>query len=162
MEATMNENFAGMIGGVTGMIVVGWIIRSFLANARHKRLLEAQKALQHDLLERFGSATELGDFLASDSGERFLKSATIEGPSPFARILGSVQAGIILALAGIACLALHSELPEAEEGLLILGALGLAFGMGFLISGFVAYWLSKSWGILNGRESWPGDASTSS
>jgi hypothetical protein len=154
MEEMMDSDFAGMIGGVTSMIVIGWIIRSFLANARHKRLLAAQKELQNELLHKFDSPTELAGFLESDSGERFLRSATIEGPSPFARILGSVQAGIILALAGIACLALHGQLPESEEGLLVLGALGLAFGVGFLISGVVAYYLSKSWGILNGRDAW--------
>jgi hypothetical protein len=162
MEAGMDSEFAGMIGGVTSMIVIGWIIKAFLANGRHKRVLEAQKELQNQLLQRFDSTSELTAFLGSDSGERFLKSATIEGPSPFSRILSSVQAGIILALAGIACLALHPQLPEAEEGLLVLGALGLAFGMGFLISGFVAYWLSRSWGILNGRDGWQAESGGSS
>ena len=84
-----------------------------------------------------------------------MKSAPIERASPFGRILGSIQAGVILTLGGLALYLVRNHVPgdSGEDfGLMFLGALGIAVGLGFLISAAASFWLSKSWGLINGHD----------
>ena len=133
--------------------IIGWIIRMVMIQKRQRRLVEIQAELQNKLLDKFSSTQEVLDYLHSDAGTRFLHSATIERSNPYGRILASLQAGIILTLAGAAFLAMKAHIEGATEGFMFVGALGLAVGIGFLLSGAIAYYLSKSWGLINGHDS---------
>lgn len=135
--------------GMFGMIA--WIVRMTQAHKRTSKLVQIQAELRSRLLERFDSAPELMEYLQSEAGLRFLESVPTEKTSPYNRILGSLQAGIILALCGGAFLFLRTTISGAEEGFAFLGALALALGLGFLLSAGVAYFLSKSWGLINGH-----------
>lgn len=144
----MNEDFAGMIGGVSAMVAIVWIVRVTLDHQRAKRIIAAQAELQHRLLEKFGSSKELMEFLESGAGQRFLLSTAPAQGSPYAKILGSVRSGILLTLLGGAMLYLSGRIADAAEGLSVLGAVALVLGIGFLVSSAVVYLLSRSWGLL--------------
>ena len=146
------EDLTPIVGIVSVFAVAGWIVRTLVVNLRQHKIARIQADMQTRLLEKFGSSQEMLAYLQSDAGRRFLESATIERTRPHGRILGSLQAGIILCLAGIAFLVLEPMMFEGtEEGFLFLGVLGLAVGIGFLLSGAVAYRLSKAWGLMNGK-----------
>ena len=143
--------------GITAMFGFGvWFLRFLIASYREHKVARMQADLQNRLLEKFNSTQELVTYLTSGAGEKLVQPLRLreeEPRSPYGRILGAVQVGVILICGGVACLFLDGRLPfDDERGFLLLGTVGTALGAGFLISGAVAYVLSRSWGLLNGRE----------
>jgi hypothetical protein len=140
-----------MIGSVGFFLVMGWIIKVISNNRKASRMATMQADLQSKLLDKFGSTPELLEYLQSDAGTGFAELAPAEArPNPYAKILGSVQTGIVLLMAGLACMFLRSQIGEGFEAFTVLGALGSALGVGFLLSAAIAYLLSKKWGVING------------
>jgi hypothetical protein len=130
---------------------VAWVIRGFVASRQRIQVARLQAEMQTRLLEKFGTSQELLAYLESAPGERFVESVTIERAKPYGRILGSMQSGVILALVGLALLYLSGRISEADDGFLFLGTVSFALGLGFLVSAFLAYRLSRSWGLIDGR-----------
>ena len=95
-------------------------------------------------------------YLESDAGSKLMQSVAPAKGSPYGRILGSIQSGLILSLGGLALLLMRLQMPamNAEESwaLLFIGGLALALGLGFLLSATATYLLSKSWGLVNGHQ----------
>ena len=148
---------------VSFALCVGWIVWVISNNRRRSKIAEAQKEMHTKLFEKFGTSQDLLEYLNSGAGSRLLDSAAIERTKPFARILGSVQAGLILFLLGIAMWVVRASLPQdafgtatdhaqSAESFLVISMLLLALGAGFLLSAAASYWMSKSWGLLE-RES---------
>lgn len=129
------------------VILFTWIVFSTI---RRWKIAKAQAEVHAKVLEKFGSSADLVTFINSEAGKRFLESATIEQRprEPFARILMSVQAGIVLALVGLGCFLVRHVIPDSEQGFVIFGTLALTLGVGFLISAGASYRLSKSFGLL--------------
>lgn len=129
------------------VISLFWIVFS---TVRRVMVARKQAELNAKLLEKFSSAHDLTEFTNSEAGKRFLESALIEQQkaNPYSRILTSVQVGILLAVAGIACFLMGREIPEAAQGLAAFGTLGVTMGVGFLISAAASYRLSKSFGLF--------------
>jgi hypothetical protein len=142
------------------MTAIGWIIRTIVVSRRLNNTARIQADLQSRLLEKFGTSQEMLGYLESPAGQRFVQSATIEKGNPHGRILGSVQAGVILTVLGVTLLLMRGQLEiEAITGMTLLGALGLALGIGFLVSAFAAYRMSKAWGLLGTLETDAGERS---
>lgn len=144
------DDMAPMIGSVGMFIVIGWIVKISLAHRRQIRLAQLQHDLQGKLLDKFTSSRELAEYLQGDVGQRFLQSATVERSNPYQRILGSVQAALILLTGGAGLLLLQGRIVDADEAFLFLGTLGVALGIGFGLSAAVAYTLSRAWGLIDG------------
>jgi len=145
----------GAVGGIAFMAILAWIIRIFQTNRRILKLAGMQVDMQTRLIEKFDNAEELRTYLDSDAGRHLLKATPVEKSSPYGRILGSIQAGVILTLGGLAVFLIRNHVPgDSGEGfaMMFLGALGIAIGLGFLISAIAAFWLSKSWGLINGQD----------
>lgn len=145
------------------VIAILWILRVIMENRRWSRLAKIQTDAHTKLLEKFGSSQELLAYMATEPGRRFLEAAApipteLEGrprmSAPIGRILWSVQAGLILALAGIGLLYVRNSVTDGQEAMLVLGTLGLTFGLGFVLSAVVSYALSKHLGLLE-REGEP-------
>jgi len=137
------------------MAILAWIIRIFQTNRRILKLAGMQVDMQTRLIEKFDNAEELRTYLDSDAGRHLLKATPVEKSSPYGRILGSIQAGVILTLGGLAVFLIRNHVPgdSGEDfAMMFLGALGIAIGLGFLISAIAAFWLSKSWGLINGQD----------
>jgi hypothetical protein len=129
--------------GLFGFVV--WTIFSTIARFKTAKL---QAGIQTKLLEKFGSGQELLVYLQSDAGKQFLESLAMEQRTPYGRILGATQAGVILVLLGFGLLFLRGAIRGAEEGFLIGGTIALSLGLGFGLSAALSYFLSKSFGLL--------------
>jgi hypothetical protein len=143
--------FWGMWMGVGWL---GWVLASTFRRIRSARL---QADLQAKLLDKFGSSRELIDYLATAPGQRFFELVVTERANPYARILASAQAGVIMTLLGGAFLFLMNmaTVHEAADVLLVLGTLVLTLGIGFLASAALSFALSRSWGLLDARPELP-------
>jgi len=149
------EDIMGAVGGISAMAIIAWIIRIFQTNRRVLKLASMQVEMQTRLIDKFDGADELRTYLESEGGKELMKSAPVEKTSPYGRILGSIQAGVILALGGLAVFLVRHHVPgdQGEEfAMMFLGALGIAIGLGFLISAITAFFLSRSWGLINGHQ----------
>ncbi len=136
-----------------------WIVAVISNNRRRLKVAEVQKEMQSKLFEKFGTSQEMVAYLNSEAGSKFLESATIEQTRPFGRVLGAIQAGLILFLLGIAMLLVRFTMPQVafnaiEQAHNAHAALGISFmlmalGIGFLASAAVSYSLSKKWGLFD-------------
>lgn len=130
------------------------VMRTVLENRRWNKSFKVHEEVHTKLIEKFASGEELRGYMESDAGRRLLEWSppALETRAPLAvgRILWSLQAGLILGLGGVGLLAIRSRVPDAADGLLICGALGLTIGIGFFLSAFFSYAIAKHLGLLNG------------
>jgi len=145
--------FAMAIGLLT------WLIRTFLDYRRWNRLSRVQAEVHTRLLDRFSTNEELMAYIATPAGSKFLQSAPISLDSgvasksmgaPLNRIMWSLQAGLVLAAAGIGLMVASQTIVEREasDPLHVLGVLAIALGAGFAVSAAVSYLLSQKLGLL--------------
>ena len=118
-----------------------WIILEWL-RMRHK------SQLQDKILEKFTTVQEFNDFIQSKDGDRFLKVFSHNGSAPSQKILSSLSRGVTISFIGVSLILIRQGFPEEMKYFLVLGAILIALGLGFLASTFISYTLSKKWGIL--------------
>jgi hypothetical protein len=148
------EELMGAVGGISVIVVIAWIIRQVVTSRRQVKLAQMHAELQNKLIDRFDTAEALQTFLDSEGGREIVQSVPIERSSPHGRILGSIQAGVTLTLAGLALFLIRNHAPgnSGEDfAMMFLGSLGIAIGAGFLISAAASFYLSKTWGLINGH-----------
>jgi len=134
---------------------LAWLVRTLVDQRRWSQLARTQSDVHNKILDRFGTSNELLDYVKSPAGSRFLESAPIplhaeQAPQnpPLARVLGSIQIGLILAAGSIgALLVSNGYKDETGQGLYTLGVIGLCVGGGFVISAAVSLFLSRRLGI---------------
>ncbi len=135
-----------------------WIVRTLIDYRRWHRLSKIQAETHAKLLDRFTANDELIAYVQSPAGSRFLQSAPIaldpgsrQVSAPFNRILWSVQAGVVLAAAGLGLYYVSNRVdPEIMQPLYTLGVFALFVGAGFVVSALVSYVLSKRMGLMDG------------
>jgi hypothetical protein len=154
-----------LCGFCVGLLSLGWVIRTGLADRRWQRLTKTQTDAHSKLLDRLASHEDLLAYIQSPAGKRFLEAAPMPLDSgtppplnaPVARILWSVQAGVVLAAVGIGLfVAKNHVFDEIASPLYVVGIVALALGAGFIVSAFAAYALSHQLGLLDARQ--PHDA----
>lgn len=136
--------------------LLAWLIRTVLDYRRWNRLTTVQTDAHSKILERFAGNEELLAYIKSPAGSRFLESSPITldaGPrtvgAPLGRILWSVQAGLVLAAGGIGMDIVGGRVSEeASQPIHALGILGIALGLGFVISAVVSYLISQRLGLI--------------
>jgi hypothetical protein len=147
----------GVAAGVSALLgVFVWVVRSIIDHRRWLRLSRVQAEVHTKLLDRLTTNEDLLTYIQSPAGRRFLESAPITmeseprtSPAPVARILWSLQAGLVLAALGSGFwLVQHNVTPEAAEGFFIIGVLALSLGVGFTASAVLAYVVSTRMGLL--------------
>ena len=69
-------------------------------------------------------------------------------PNVVARVLTSVQVGVVLSLLGSGLLAVRNYLGDAATGFLVIGVVFLMPGLGFLISAGISWGLAARLGML--------------
>jgi hypothetical protein len=140
-----------------GASVLIWLIKTLIDYRRWLRLTRIQTEAHTKLLDRITANEDLMAYMQSPSGRRFLESAPIAldastpkaVSAPVSRILLSIQAGAVLACGGAGFIyASGRVIPEVAPGLLTIGILGIAFGVGFFVSAILAYGLSERLGLL--------------
>ena len=131
------------------MATFGSVVWIIFATIRRYKTAKLQAGVQTKLLEKFGSGQELLAYIQSDAGKRFTESLTMEQWTPYGRILGATQAGVILILLGLALLFLRGRVSGGDEGFLVSGTIILSLGVGFGLSAALSFFLSKSLGLLS-------------
>lgn len=129
---------------------MGWMAKIFLDFLRHRRMSTMMYEVQNKVIDKFGTAGEALEYLESDAGRKLLESASIGETHPRMRVLSSIRAGLILGMAAVGFLLVRGVLPDAEQGMTVIGILVGCVAGGFLLSAGVSYWLSRSWGLING------------
>ena len=133
-----------------------WLIKTMIDYRRWSRLSKVQAEVHTKLLDRFAANESLVAYMQTDAGKRFLESAPIVLESeprsigaPFSRILWSLQAGVVVAAAGIGLQVLSRRVPaEVASSVSGFGALALAIGLGFVVSAAASYFLSRRLGLV--------------
>ena len=136
-----------------------WIIRTAVDYRRWGRIARVQAEAHTKLLDRFTGNEELLAYVQSPAGARFLQSSPISldgGPrtvgSPLSRILWSVQAGAVLAAAGLGLVYVSSRIdPTRADSIYLLAILILSLGVGFVVSAGLSFALSKRLGLVGDK-----------
>ena len=144
----MNEDFL-VVPVVFSFLA--WFVWVVFSTIRRFKIAKLQSEVQSRLLDRVASGQELLAYAQTDAGSKLLESLRVEGASPYTRIIGALQAAIVMVSLGVALLFLRGRVPEAEEGFLVFGTLITVLGAGFGLSSAASYFLSKSFGLLNSR-----------
>jgi len=154
----MMQALAVMLGLAGAAFLIFWILKTLVDYRRWYRTSKVQTEVHTKLLDRFSSNEDLMAYMQTPSGRRFLESAPIplEGPArtvgaPLSRILWSLQAGVVLAVASLGVLFVSNRvIEEIAQPLFAIGVLVLAIGTGFIVSAAASYVLSKRLGLLEG------------
>lgn len=149
----MNSQTASVLGPVAIVTVLAifmaWVV--WLYSQRRKEKVRADLEVRRRMLEKFSTGEELGDFLASEGGRKFLEDLSTEHGSHAEKILKSLQRGAILTILGLGLWLLVAWNPRDLEPAGIFGTIALAIGLGYLASAGAAYRLSQRWGLLPPR-----------
>lgn len=146
----MSNDMAAVFGVVGVCSVIALLIgfTTWVVSRRRQERSRAQFDLQRRMLEKFGSASEFVAFLEADSGRRFLEAVSSETQTQASRIFGSIQKGAIFTLIGIVGLCVVALEPRDLVPLAVPSGIMLAIGLGYLISAYATYRLSRQWGLL--------------
>ena len=126
-------------------LLLSWI--AWLVSRRGQERLRGTLDLQRRLLEKFGTAAEFVEFAKSDNGRKFLETLSTEHATHAHWILGSIRKGAVLTLGGVGLCFLPALKSEFEPAA-FFGVIAVTTGIGYLISAWASYRLSKSWGLL--------------
>ncbi|MGP0018109.1 MAG: hypothetical protein ACLPHP_06040 [Candidatus Sulfotelmatobacter sp.] len=128
-----------------------WFVWVAFSTIRRLKIAKLQADVQSKMLEKVASGQELLAYAQTDAGKELLASLRVEGAaSPYGRIIGALQTAIVMICVGLALLFLRGHISGTEEGFLLFGTLITVLGVGFGLSAAASYYLSKSFGLLNG------------
>jgi hypothetical protein len=136
--------------------VVMWLIRTIMDYRRWKQLSKIQTEIHTRLLDRFTSNEDLLAYIQSPAGSKFLESSPIAldpAPrsvgAPLGRILWSVQAGLVSMAVGVGLEAMANRFnDDASQPIRAFGILGIALGLGFVISAIISFVISQRLGLI--------------
>jgi hypothetical protein len=159
------EIWKDVLGGLAVFIGLGmaisllvWLIRTLVDYRRWSRLAKVQTDVHTKLLDRFTANEDLLAYIQSAPGARFLQSSPImldAAPrsvvgAPMARILWSAQGGVVLIAGGIGMMVVSGRVSDvASQPLNALGVLGIALGLGFVVSAIISYVISRRLGLID-------------
>lgn len=127
----------GILASSAMVVMVVWLV----TRSRQRRV-EAQVQMQSKLIERFGTATDLVEFLHSPAGRQFV--AGVQG-APIAltndRILSGFTRAIIMTALGLAFIFI--AFFDRDDDWIIPASIVFSLGLGYLAATFVAWRFSK-------------------
>jgi hypothetical protein len=136
---------------ITAVLV--WIIRTLVQHRRWSRVSKMQAEVHNKLMDRFGTNEELLQYINSPAVIRFLETAPLsvdvaQPTSPGSRILWSLQAGLVIGMAGVGLrLVVPNINNDVAQPLFAFGTMAMAVGIGFILSAFVSFLLSRRLGL---------------
>jgi hypothetical protein len=146
---------------ITIVFAITWILRSVIEHRRWAQLHKTQTEVHSRVMDRLTSSEDLLAYIQSPAGKRFLEFAPVDigagtaGPM-LSRILWSVQAGLVLGLAGVGLSYASRHIPyQVSQPFFVLGMLGMAVGAGFILSAFASYIIARNMGLVHGTSETP-------
>jgi hypothetical protein len=151
------SDFSIFIGFGMAIGLIVWLIKTMVDYRRWNRVAKTQTDIHTKLLDRFTANDDLLAYIQSPAGAKLLDSSPVlldPAPrsvgAPLGRILWSVQAGLVVAAAGIGFEAVAAKLGnEVAQPMQALGILGVALGGGFVISALISYFISRRLGLID-------------
>jgi hypothetical protein len=147
----MNPDFIIAVSIPSMFAFFVWVI---FTTFRRYKIAKLQSDVQSRLLEKIGTGQDLLAYAQTDAGRQLLESLQVERvlpQAPYSKIIGALQAGIVLFFFGAALLWLRGHVSVSNvDGFTIFGALSLAVGIGFGVSAGASYFLSRSFGLFDG------------
>jgi hypothetical protein len=150
LEGTFILSIMGLIA-----FTLAWIVRTIIEQRRWSRLSRIQTEVHNKILDRFGTSTELIEYMKTPAGSRFLESAPIplrETPvtptTPASRVLWSIQVGIVVGAGALGMMIVSGRLNSSS--LFGLGVILFCFGAGFVASALVSLTVSRRLGLWQG------------
>jgi hypothetical protein len=142
---TGSEDMALIIVLPLTILFWAWVVWAILEwrKTRHK------SQLQNKIVDKFQSVQEFNEFLQSKEGNKFLNFLKFSGLAPKEKLLSSLTKGVILITLGIALILVGQIFTGEMRYFIAFGIVSIALGVGFLISMFISYTLSKKWGIID-------------
>jgi hypothetical protein len=134
--------------------ILGWIHKTQLSHQRYMKVLQLKADMNSRLLDKAGSDPALLEYLKSDAQQQLfdVKLSEATAPAPYMRALTAAQVSFLLLSAGVACawFASHGQLTSGgQAGFTFFGALGIALGIGSLLSAVAAFIAARLWHSLN-------------
>ena len=127
-----------------------FVLWTIFSTIRRYKIARLQADIQAKLVDKFGTTQDLLAYSDTEAGKEFLRSLNLEQQrSPYGRIIGAVQAGIVSAFFGAALLFLRGRVSGGEEAFLVFGTVFVTLGIAFILSAGASYSLSKSFGLFN-------------
>ncbi len=130
--------------------VLAWMLRTVIEQRRWSRLSRTQTEVHTKILDRFGTSTELLEYMKTPAGTKFLESAPIplrEAPvqnASLSRLLWSIQVGIVVAAGSLGTLLVSARFDkDSAAGLSAIGVIGLCIGFGFIVSAIISLIVSR-------------------
>lgn len=145
MEPHISEGFFIGTVFVTLILTFGSVVGSIIRSRRDQRLAELRTQMQSKLLERFDNSSDALEFLRSEAGLQFAQSNSLERSNAFAKMLGSLQLGIVAFFVGLALFAVRANMSEIEmrDMMSFLGAIATALGLGFVLSSVIGILVTR-------------------
>ena len=165
----LGSNTAPVLALAIFLAAVVWLTQLFIENRRWNRVFKLQSEVHGRLIDKFSSAQELGAYMETDAGRKFLEASPIavnaeperRVPQVVSRVMTGVQAGIVMVLLGTGCMLLRHASTEMDVPMLVLGTLVLMPGAGFIISAGVTWLLAARLGLMpEGAQAGEGLATT--
>jgi len=134
--------FIPIIGTICSTVMVVMVV--WLVTRSRQRKAEVQVEMQSKLIDRFGSAPELIQFLQSTAGQQFV-SGVQSAPALLTRerILTGFTRAIVLTMLGLAFLFLTFWY---ERDFAVPAAILFSLGIGYLVATLLSYKLSSKLG----------------
>jgi hypothetical protein len=144
---------------LTIILAFAWLIRTMLEHRRWSRATRIQTDIQNKLLDRFTSHDDLVSYIQSSAGRDFLTSAVSPLPAsaplvsrPAARIVSSVQAGVVLFTIGLGLLVVSFRIhPDVASTVSGIGIMALAAGLGFVIAAIAGWVVARKLQLWSGE-----------
>ena len=135
-----------MVMGTLGLCFVT-IVRTAMDHLRRSRAERTQAEMFNKLMDKLATGPEVLGYLETEGGRSLLKAPPETRPSPYARILNSVQLGVVLTIIGTGILVLRAML-DGDRDALIVGTMVLTVGIGMLAAAASSWILSKKFGLF--------------
>ena len=158
-DSVQFAGIATIVLTITGGVI--FLVRTVVEHWRWQRAMKAQNELNSKLIDRFSTSEALLAYLQSPQGKALTEGPVISQPGmlrmldapPLSRIFWSLQAGAVVACAGIGLLLAGRGLAAevGSEGASVFTAFGtvvVAVGTGFLISSIISFFLSNRLGLV--------------
>lgn len=149
----MSEHATIAVVIITLFSAITFILKTLIEGVSRTKVARAQTEVMTKMIDRFGSSQELVAYLQSEAGRRFIETVPEGKTRPHQRILNSVQGGAVLTVLGGGVMAAQSFMHDSDgrDAALGVGLLVLTLGAGLLVSAAAAWYMSRSWGLLNGH-----------
>ena len=151
------EGITFLTGFLTVISLLYALLRQAIEYRRWRRQIQIQTEIHTKLLDRMTNNQELLAYIETSAGRRFLEAPVplIAQPpassiAPVARILWSVQIGIVVVAAGIGFWIARGTVNDADliSVFQVMGSLAIAVGVGFVVSALMSWALSQRMGLL--------------